>query len=743
MINWTFYINDTEVEEPQGWSDVVLNISRDDNWHGIFFEASTSTLIFYGAGADLLITERETNGLAATANFRVEADCGQTVDILEGSFDFGTYSKKCGNTCGVEIAIEKTGCTMTLRNRYDQKVDLQDTKAFDKQTLLNPYPYLDFSVEMLPQVLSLGNEAEMQPTPMTDIVSDNVNWSDSTGFNDYQGYMCPPLPVITNASLGTFNASPIIDICGPLASASNRPPYPDFPTTSATTELVGSITCGLEDVSAQFRIKGSASVTVTGGVPVPSLGLSVVIFRLPAGLDGTVAANWIEEYDVNIVNINSSATQNFDLAATIALTVSQGDFIWFGLRCACSLINKVSNFTVTFDPETFYKLMASSECETTDADVAMVNEVGSRIVEAITDECLTMKSDYYGRTDSEPYASSTDGCGSLRVLTNGLKLRNATTDNHFISMREYFEGLRGIDNIGMGIEDNTVIAGKQWVRIEPVKYFYQDVKLLTLPYIPNATSKLEPTMGYSGVKIGYQQWEVERVNGLNEFNSNKEFRTSLKTINNILDATSAFVAGGIPIEVTRQQSFAVSGAADTKYDDSTFIVCVERGGYDFIVEKGNIDNSANIFSPTTAYNWRIRPMYNLMRWFKSIAQSYVNLVNSTSRIFFASGTGNYIAEGELPVSDMCRLETGVLPENNDLGISAFADPDDRTPLWKPETIQFTYPLSIADYLAIKANPYGYIEFQCGTGTTERGFIKTIAYKPVKGEATFTLIKKWQ
>lgn len=743
MINWTFYINDTEVEEPQGWSDVVLNISRDDNWHGIFFEASTSTLIFYGAGADLLITERETNGLAATANFRVEADCGQTVDILDGSFDFGTYSKKCGNTCGVEIAIEKTGCTMTLRNRYDQKVDLQDTKAFDKQTLLNPYPYLDFSVEMLPQVLSLGNEAEMQPTPMTDIVSDNVNWSDSTGFNDYQGYMCPPLPVITNASLGTFNASPIIDICGPLASASNRPPYPDFPTTSATTELVGSITCGLEDVSAQFRIKGSASVTVTGGAPVPSLGLSVVIFRLPAGLDGTVAANWIEEYDVNIVNINSSATQNFDLAATIALTVSQGDFIWFGLRCACSLINKVSNFTVTFDPETFYKLMASSECETTDADVAMVNEVGSRIVEAITDECLTMKSNYYGRTDSEPYASYTDGCGSLRVLTNGLKLRNATTDNHFISMREYFEGLRGIDNIGMGIEDNNVIAGKQWVRIEPVEYFYQDVKLITLPYIPNATSKLEPTMGYSGVKIGYQQWEVERVNGLNEFNSNKEFRTSLKTINNTLDATSAFVAGGIPIEVTRQQSFAVSGAADTKYDDSTFIVCVERGGYDFIVEKGNIDNSANIFSPTTAYNWRIRPMYNLMRWFKSIAQSYVNLVNSTSRIFFASGTGNYIAEGELPAADVCRLETGVLPENNDLGISDFADQDDRTPLWKPETIQFTYPLSIADYLALKANPYGYIEFQCGTGTTERGFIKTIAYKPVKGEATFTLIKKWQ
>lgn len=742
MIQWNLYINDVLVDEPQGWSEVVLNITRDDNWHGIFFEASTISLVFFGNGAALLIAEKESNGLAASATFRAEAVCGETIDVLDGNFDFGTYIKKCGTNCSVQIAIEKSGCIMTMRNRYDQKVDLQNSVAFDKITQLQDYTGLDFSLELPAQKISIGNEANMQDTPVTEIITDNVNWGDSDGFNNYRGYMCPPLPVVTNASLGTFNASPIIDICAPTVSATNRPPYPDFPTTSATASLSGDIICELVDTNAIFRIKGSATVVLGGGGPSPSVGMSVVIFRLPSGLDGSVAANWIEEYDVNIVNLLASGTQAFDLSATVPLTIFQGDFIFFGIRTAGASLGQITSFSVTFDVETFYKLMTSATCEPSDADVSLVNETGSRIVESITDRCLTMKSDYYGRSDSEPYASSVDGCGSLRALTNGLKIRNATTSNHFMSLRDYFEGLKGIDNIGMGIEDNTVVGTGQWLRIEPIEHFYQNIKLLRLTYIPSADSTLQSAMGCSVIKIGYQKWEVEKINGLNEFNSNREFRTSLKTLNNTVDATSAFVAGGLPIEITRQQSFVTSGSADTKYDDETFIICVERGGYDYIVEQGNIDNSTGIFSPATAYNWRIRPMSNLMRWFKSMAICYVNLVNTTSKLFFSSGTGNYTCEGELPVGDNCKLETGVLAENHDLSKFDFANQGDYLPIFQPETISFTCPLSIADYIILKNNPYGYIEYQCGTGAIEKGFIKSVAYKPTQGEAVFTLIKKW-
>lgn len=739
MIEWNIYINDTEVDEPQGWAEVSLNVTRDDQWHGVFFEASSSTLTFYGAGAEMLRAEKRANGLAAAATFRAEAVCVETVDILEGSFDFGTYIEKCGDTCTVQIAIERKGCLMTLRNRYDQRVDTDSNIAFDKMTLLEEYAGLNVELELPAQQIFLGNEAEMGEAAITDVVSDNPNWTDSDGFNNYIGWISPPFPEVTNASFGEFNTTPLIDLAGPLEGVPNRPPYPSFPTATGTATLLGDITCALEDTVLEFRLKGNGSVVFSGSAGV---GLTTKIFRLPAGLDGTVAVNWIEEYAVLLWGRFTTGSDDFDTGVVqVPLTVNQGDFIYFGLSTRGDSLENIDNFTLRFDVESYFKLTTASTCEDSTAQTSLIHEIGSRVIESITDRCLTMKSNYYGRTDSQPYATDYDGCGSLRVLSNGLKIRNADPSNHFLSLEEFFTGLRGIDNIGMGVENNPDIPGQEWVRVEPVEYFYQNERILTLPYIPEGTGRLEPTMGYSKIQIGYKKWEVESVNGLNEFNSNKEFRTSLSTINNTLDATSNFVAGGIPIEITRQQSFAVTGSADTTYDNETFIICVERMGYGYTPEKGNITSPANIFSPATVYNWRIRPFYNLMRWFKSVAQSYVNLSNSSSKLFFSSGTGNYIAEGRLATPDPCDLENKVLAENDDLTKDDYIGLG-GVPIYKAETVQFDYPLSIADYLSIKANPYGYIEYQCGTGIYEKGFIKSLEYKPVQGQATFTLMKKW-
>lgn len=738
MINWKFYINSIEVDQPMGFGDLVLNIKRDEQWHGIFFEASISVLTFFGAGAALLISQKQSYGLAAAATFRAEAECGETIDVLTGNFDFGTYTEKCGIECGVEIAIEKSGCVMALRNRYEQKVDMQKLTAFDNGTLLQNYTGLDIELELTAQKISIGNEAETDNQTFVEVISDNINWTDSDGFNNYIGWIAPALPKVTNSSFGTFNASPIIDLAGPLAGVPNRPPYPDFATATGTATLAGSIVCELTDTTLQFRMKGSADVTFSGSGAV---SMTAKVFILPSGLDGTIAINWVQYYAVLLFARTTDGTSTFDLSATVPLTVNQGDFVYFGFSTRGDSLNNISNFTLTEDPETFFKLMTSETCDDSTADASLVNEFGSRIVESITGGCLQMKSDYYGRINSEPYASDANGCGSLRMLTNGLKLRNATTSNHFISLQEFYNGLRGIDNIGMGIEDNPFITDGEWLRVEPVEYFYRDLKILSCPGIPEATSKQEPTMAVSSLKIGYQKWEVETVNGLNEFNSNKEFRTSLKTINNILDATSNFVAGGIPIEVTRQQTFVTSGSADTKYDDDTFIICVADAGYSYVVEKNIITSPLNIFSPATCYNWRIRPFYNLMRWFKSVAQSYVNLANTDSLLYFTSGTGNYIAEGRITTPDPCDLENKVLAENDNLSKNDFVGLG-AVPMYKPETVQFSYPLSIANYVAIKANPYGYVEYQCGNGNFEKGFIKSIDYKPVKGEAVFTLIKKW-
>jgi hypothetical protein len=821
MINWKIYINNTLVDEPQGLSDLTVSIKRDDNWHGIFFETSSTVLTFYGNGAAILKTEKDLNGLAAKADIRIEAVCGETVDIIEGSFDFGTYEESCGNTCLVKISIEKKGCLMTMRNRYDQKVDLSKTTAFDDTTLLPIYPGLQTNIELTAQQILLINEAEIKETPVSAVVSDDIYWADCTGFNEYQGYMTIPTPDIKFESLGVFNPAFGIELSECGTTASNYPPYPDTPTTTGTAGLSGVINCELQDVEIDYRVKGTINATMSGGGP-PGVFGSVRIMKLPKDADPVFG--WVILESVSIFSLSATGTDTFDQANTVAITLEAGDFIYWGIRFNTTRNSQISNCDITFDPGTFFKITTAATCENTDAQTSLINEAGARIVESITDSCMTFKSDYYGRTDSQPYASTSDGCGSLRVITNGLKIRNAENSNHFISMFDFFQGLRGIDNIGIGVEPNTVTGFGEWVRMEPVEYFYQNSQLLQLPSIPEATAKQDPTMAWSQVAIGYQRWEVEKINGLNEFNSNKQFRTSLSTINNQLDALSPFVAGGLPIEVTRQQSFATSGAADTSYDNETFIICTTReaayevtfnaagnymefetsgNGSEFLVasitiagsvnnngtrtilstsiitnpgqrviiqitfnggvtvdevatgvtfpgivstgmfvEKDNITSPANIYSPATTYNWRIRPFYNLMRWFKSVAHCYVNLSNTTSKLLFTSGTGNYIAEGRLNIPDGCALENKVLAENDNLSNQDFIAAG-NLPIYKPETVQFTYPLSIADYVMIKNNPYKYIEFQCGNGNFEKGYIKSVDYKPVAGEAVFTLLKRWQ
>lgn len=730
-MNWTFYLDNIVIEEPQGFSEIILKVIRDKNWHGVFFEASTSDLQFYGDAARYLMDKKRVDGFSADVTFKATVLCEGEEQIFSGKLDFRQYKEKCGNSCYVIVPVEQEGCVMTMRNRYDQKVDLSNQIAFDKLTVLPDYDGLNFGMTLAAQEIKVGDRAETGAKVIPAMISDDPAWI-SEGGDDFLGYISPAYNTITDSSLGTFNTTPTILVTSD--GANNIPPYPSFPVSIGTAEILGGIKCGFSNVVANFRHKGYVILEQSGAGAMQFLRLK--LFRLPAGLDATDPLNWIQEYENEFYAQNSDAFTSFDVIDSVPLTLEQGDFIYYGVFVINNDISNITSFEYNQLEESFFELTASSICEESDAEVSLIHETASRITEAITDHCLTVKSDYYGRTDSEPYVAAVDGCGSLRVLTSGLRLRRAENPKHFLSLKELFESLNAIDNIGMGIEGTEL-------RIEPTEYFYQDTEIIKHPYIPSASSDMQADDAYSIIKIGYKKWETENVNGLDEFNSSKEFRTSLKTISNPLDQTSGFIAGGYPIELTRQQSFAETGAADTKYDNDTFIICVVRAEYaygNYEAEQGNIDNATDLFSPLTVYNWRIRPMYNLMRWWKSVAQSYTNFFNSASKLFFASGTGNLTASGELLEPDDCKIEAHVKPENADLAKTDMAT--GSTPIWKPETLTYRYPMSLKEYNQIKAAPNGYILAQCGEGEYVKGFIKNINYRISKGEADITLKLKW-
>jgi hypothetical protein len=472
-----------------------------------------------------------------------------------------------------------------------------------------------------------------------------------------------------------------------------------------------------------------------------------------------------------------------------------------------------------------YKFNINSLCNSTTATVYAIQETLSRCVEATTNDCMRVFTDYFGRTDGQPYSRTSDGCGSLRAVTNGLRIRNApnsdgTTPQRFtVSMKDMFDALNSTDNIGMGLENDTIRGGDyKWIRVESFDYFYKNDILLECPYIRKVERTVDSTLIFSTIRLGYDKWKTWNKNGLNDIFTPHQYRTELSELKNDLDKTCKFLASDYAIEWTRRQYGLTT--ADSRYDNDTFFICLTREPYNYnvtgqffaelsssaynviiiqgqsykitvgdtivitgtasnngtftvtfvdnqsafnttvvevaetivdesaiafnIVSSGSnlhveqgLDSPTNILFPDTVMNYRLAPSRNAMRWMKSILRSYRDFL--TKKIIFTSGEGNILASGE--VLTPCRLENGVIAENQDLSLDNFDSPTDNYPLFYPELVTFEYPMSYTDYLTVKANPYGLIGYQCGSGTMEYGWIEDMQYSPYHGSVTFSLRPK--
>lgn len=730
-MQWRFFLDELEIDEPVGWADLELSMNRDDTYHGMQFEVSTGTLRFFGAAANYLIDKKETNAIFNNVVFKAEQTCEENnyTELVEGRLNFGKYKATCGTLCLVEIPFEEEGCKVTFKNRFDQKVDLDSLFAYDNATVLPDYAQLGKKIRIPAKALQAAVDG-------------------SVGADGYEN-------ISTHADVagGLLLVRPEYDVerynnikTGQLTGGNN------CEDNSGSAECFGPITPQLlfEDLIQCFDGNYDYNIRMKGEVEI---GANVNLFHIKHKIvkwdgvgnifDDAVIVQEATLFDGLPSPPPGPLTQAFDNTFTGTTTIADGIGFYSYIEVGYTTSGG-GDITVRFTDDTFFTLEAIKICPDTQADYYMVHEALSRVAESITNKCLRVKSAYYGRTDSQPFSFDEDGCGSLRMFTGGLKLRNAPDGHFFASAKDLISGLNAIDNIGFEITDDPKITGRFILRIEPVAEFYQDTEILRLESISESVNELQESLHYAKILAGYKKWEVEQVNGLNEFNSTREYRTNADTISTTLDIQSSLIAGSYPIEVTRQQSFAETGAQDTTYDDETFIICLIRNAYDFAIEQGKILNDSNIFDPATVMNYRISPIRNLLRWFKSIINTYPNITSSNSRLFFNAGTANFLAAGLLDDAAACRLENNTIAENANLSLLNFTNQAQGTPLFKNETDTFDYPLSIGQYNKLKANPYGYIAHTCGQSSTlKKGFIKEVKFRPARGMANFTLRKKWE
>jgi hypothetical protein len=768
------------IKDPVGWDSTILMLDRDKDKHGLFFSYQANEFEYLHDAAAILQEEHDTYGTEGLCYLHMVFECDGETDSEEvGKFDFTSWEDHFGDDCSVKLPMENAGDIMTFRNRIDQKVDLQTALAFDGTTALSPYAKLPFNID-LP-----GKSIFAQDKAIMDTISD-LEYQDAIGTsNVVSAIFVPPFEVIVSSEIGGFNFPTAPAGTGTINAEFEwaRPntftapadwvqlPY-ECEVGTAGTELNKVPLFAINPCINYAALAGNTfnNTPFTGDltINIPVLyfnilkvgGVNVVDAINGAGfymakIDRYDNITWFPQspgallsgdfFDVYKPSPPGTASIGIAAAGTVTgLTMNTGDRIVLFCR-----INFTKNFALTSDapfeiqvstPNSFIYEGLSAVPTTENVKGFMANEAFSRVVEAITDDRMRVYSDYFGRTDAEPYASASDGCGSLEMLTTGLfirKIEDLLIDRPPIfstSFKDLWDGFNPIHNLGIGMEDDPNRPGNSWLRVEPWSYFYDDSVVMSCLGITNLKRTIRADKHYSIFKFGYEKWEAEEFNGIDEFLTQRGFRTTLTQINNTLTQISKFIGSGFALEITRRLGNTTS--QDWRYDKEVFVVCLKRDGSDLVVELGGITSPDHIVDPDTIYNFRIRPAYNAMRWLPTVLASY-RQADVNSPIIFTDGTGNFYAEGK-PSSSFCRISNVVVSEMEDLKPSLMVTPADGLPINWGEDIDYSYPLTFKEWKTLKANPNKKIEYEAD-GISGYGWINSVKYKPEDGIADFKLI----
>jgi|GEM_PF-6320536 len=272
----------------------------------------------------------------------------------------------------------------------------------------------------------------------------------------------------------------------------------------------------------------------------------------------------------------------------------------FANRCSWDILNNKQGSpqicTIAFSGKASFEV--DSSFPDTAAPVYLINESLSRVTEAISDEQIRVYSDFFGRTDSQPYntgvntyatglGTGADGEGSLLCITNGLLIRGQSLLDGSqppmpVSLKQLFEALNAIYNIGMTIEADPTRSGMNWLRIEPMSHFYplsvirqfNSTNLLVLDNVDEVTTEIQAEKYVGIFRTGYSKWQGEQTGGLDDFMNKREYRTTLSTSKNVLEKYCGFIGSSYAIETTRRQTGINS--QDWRFDHENFFICMKR-----------------------------------------------------------------------------------------------------------------------------------------------------------------------
>lgn len=413
------------------------------------------------------------------------------------------------------------------------------------------------------------------------------------------------------------------------------------------------------------------------------------------------------------------------------IEVSEGDSLMFGMEVTLgspSYTVTVNTFNLVITEDSFYE---ASDPDDRQIEVITIKQAFERIT-AIMDSTVSFESDFIDTYWPSLVISS--GETIRHVLYDDTKPTIATT-----SFDELFAFLFTISASSEGVPPPTFFLEKDGtadvLRIESLSYvFDSSEQTMDLGVLENIEYMVNPDKIYSGVKVGYNRsGENEEVFGLQATHTVNTYKLPISNVDNLYDATCDYRTDPNEAELCYRKQYSQYPDTDTRYDKDIFAFdCYLSGGFYYPYGwDEHFDAVDGIYSPDTAYNYRLSPVNCLVRHSSNFMQEFVKSAYSGRSIVYQSTNGN--AELTTTISG-----GSARAENGDILLSVLDDP-----LYEPLLIEGEAEATDAIVAQLnggypKKNYYGVGVFKDDTGQTSEAYLVSAS---VGDEVKLELLKK--
>jgi hypothetical protein len=714
--------NDVEyiIREPIKWDSVNIVGKRDVEWHGWNYQYSDGIIELEfdcAAGKEVIVAEYETNGNDGQVLFQYGFTYkGVTYVIFPGKLNLNTYKRFPQK---VACSVEREDFNSIFQSRFESKVSMAATKTVGELDIVPPST-LNFplhSKEILRTFKCENNT--IYYAPQESLVHGNVYV-----FPDTSEAQLTEIEEFATYSLGfTLN-----------------PPY-DFSLYNFKIKFDGVYT---------FNIKYSIFIEVIPLImPAGPYSVTFRSYYRKKNADGfqQVLLHESASYDLHkneplqvVINVDHN------LLVNIPLAIDDEIYIF-------TVAEYIEGFTAykSFKAQQNYISIIVTGLDTAPATTCKgwwLFDAIDHSIKVITDKKSLLKSNFLSLKSAQQIV---DGAGALNITTNGKQVRNFDIANAplQVSAKDLLLSAKAIWCMGMGFEK----AGNlEAIRVERVNYFYRNREIIVIEECWDYREEAAKDVLYNEVEIGYDKFQDQGYNTLDEFNTRNEGLTPIQTNKLKLVQKAKLIASGYALEDSRRQQFSKSSTNSYQNDDEAFLIAMRRvDPSTFAPEKNEaFDVVNNVISPSTAYNLRLSPIRMLLNWAIWLKNSFFYKASTEKiKINYVAQNGamqtQFKATEPNPIGD---LNKSLWTEKQDIDLTNYPVEEQ---LWRPDWVYFKCRLTpdkvnlINDAMRGQKNDgvnYGYIVVKDYNGEYQAGWIYELNYNFATEQADIKMRMKW-